>query len=49
MAVLLDLARCDRNLSYTFIVSIRVRLGGRSAPSADRHYIMMHGQKNIKF
>ena len=39
MAVLLDLTRCDRNLSYTFIVSICVRLGGRSAPFADRHYI----------
>ena len=43
MAVLLDLTRCDRNLSYNFIVSIRVRLGGRSAPFADRHYNNMCG------
>jgi len=38
VAVLLELTRCDRNLSYTFKVSIRARLGGKSAPFADRHY-----------
>ena len=38
MAVLLDITRCDRNLSYTPIVSICIRLGGRSAPFADRHH-----------
>jgi len=43
VAVLLDLTRCDRNLSYTFKVSIRVRLGGRSAPFVDRHYIVSRG------
>ena len=35
---LFDVTRCYRNLSYTPVVSICVRLGGRSAPSADRHY-----------
>jgi len=38
VAVLLDITRCDRNLSYTPIVSIRVRFGGRSVPFADTHY-----------
>ena len=36
---LFDVTRCYRNLSYTPVVSICVRLDGRSAPSADRHYI----------
>ena len=35
---LFEVTRCYRNLSYTPVFSICVRLGGRSAPSADRHY-----------